>query len=60
MPPEPLAEIFQAIPGIEFPSLLRRFYRLDFGPKPGIATQVPPVVGHAYPLPGPGGRPGWQ
>ena len=49
VPPEQLARIFQSLPGVSFPAVLRRFYRLDFGPEAGIATRVPPVVGRPYP-----------
>lgn len=49
VPPERLADTFQAIPGLSFPHLLRRFTRLDFGPEAGIATQVPPRIGAPYP-----------
>jgi hypothetical protein len=49
VPPERLAEIFQAIPGVHFPHPLRRFTRLDFGPEPGVATTVPPAIGAPYP-----------
>ena len=48
VPPEQLADIFRAIPGLNFPDPLRRFRRLDFGAEAGIATQVPPVVGAPY------------
>lgn len=48
--PETTAAAFRAIPGVNFPEPLRRFHRLDFGPQPGVASQVPPVVGKPYPL----------
>jgi hypothetical protein len=48
--PEDLAETIRSIPGVNFPEPLRRFTRLDFGPEPGIATNVPPIVGEPYPL----------
>jgi hypothetical protein len=48
-PPERLAEVFKAIPGVTFPTPLRRFARLDFGLKDGVATVVPPKVGSPYP-----------
>ena len=40
---------FRAIPGVNPPVPLRRFTRLDFGPDPGVPTNVPPVVGNPYP-----------
>jgi len=49
VPPESLADTFQAIPGVNFPHPLRRFTRLDFGPHEGVATNVPPLVGKPYP-----------
>ena len=48
--PESTAATFQAIPGVNFPEPLRRFYRMDFGPEPGVAAKVPAVVGKPYPL----------
>ena len=48
--PETTAAVFCAIPGVNFPEPLRRFYRLDFGPEPGVASQVPAVVGKPYPV----------
>ena len=50
VPPERLADIFRAIPGLAFPQPLRRFARFDFGPEEGILSTVPPRVGTAYPL----------
>lgn len=50
VPPETTAAAFRAIPGVNFPEPLRRFHRLDFGPQPGVASQVPPLVGKSYPL----------
>lgn len=47
--PERVAETFGRIPGVNFPSLLRRFTRLDFGPDPMVPTKAPPSVGNAYP-----------
>ena len=47
--PERVAEVFKAIPGVNFPEPVRRFSRLDFGPEEGIATTVPPKVGKPYP-----------
>jgi hypothetical protein len=49
VPPERLADVFKAIPGVNFPEPLRRFTRLDFGPEEGIATKVPPAIGKPYP-----------
>lgn len=48
VPPEALVATFLSIPGVAFPHPLRRFTRLDFGPEPGVATMVPPVVGAPY------------
>ena len=48
--PETTAATFRAIPGVNFPEPLRRFYRLDFGPEPGVASQVPAVIGKPYPV----------
>lgn len=48
--PEATAATFRAIPGVNFPEPLRRFYRLDFGPEPGVAAQGPAVLGKPYPL----------
>jgi len=47
--PERVAETFEKIPGVQFPTPIRRFARLDFGPQEGIATTVPPKVGAPYP-----------
>jgi len=49
VPPESLAGIFRAIPGVSFPEPLRRFARLDFGPEEGVSTNAPPMVGKPYP-----------
>jgi len=49
VPPEQLAAIFRAIPGVNVPEPLRRFERLDFGPQAGIATYLPPGPGKPYP-----------
>lgn len=38
-----------AIPGVKTPAVLRRIFRLDFGPDEGVPTQVPPTVGAPYP-----------
>lgn len=48
--PEATAATFRAIPGVNFPEPLRRFYRLDFGPEPGVAAKVPAVLGQPYPV----------
>ena len=48
--PAATAAIFRAIPGVNFPEPLRRFYRLDFGPEPGVAAQGPAVLGKPYPV----------
>jgi hypothetical protein len=50
VPPERVADIFKSIPGVIFPTPVRRFSRLDFGPEAGIATNVPPVIGKPYPI----------
>ena len=47
--PETVWETFKKIPGVKFPTPLRRFTRLDFGPDPAVPTKVPPVVGKVYP-----------
>lgn len=47
--PEAVLETFKNIPGVEFPTPLRRFTRLDFGPDPGVPTKIPAVVGKVYP-----------
>jgi hypothetical protein len=49
VPPERLADTFRSLPGGNFPTPLRRFARLDFGPQAGISTQVPALVGALYP-----------
>jgi hypothetical protein len=49
VPPERIADTFKAIPGVKFPTPLRRFARFDFGPQEGVATTVPPTVGAPYP-----------
>ena len=48
--PETTTATFRAIPGVNFPEPLRRFYRLDFGPEPGVASQVPALIGKPYPV----------
>jgi hypothetical protein len=47
--PERVAETFKLIPGVQFPTPVRRFARFDFGPEEGIASTVPPKVGVPYP-----------
>ena len=47
--PEAVWETFKKIPGVKFPTPLRRFTRLDFGPDPGVPTKTPAVVGKIYP-----------
>jgi len=46
--PSGVAAIITGIPGVNFPEPLRRFRHLDFGPQPGVATNVPPVIGAPY------------
>ena len=48
--PEAVAATIQTIPGVNFPEPLRRFYRLNFGPEPTVASNVPAIVGQPYPL----------
>ena len=48
--PEVAAETLASIPGVNTPNPMRRFQRLDFGPNPRVATNVPVVVGEPYPL----------
>ena len=48
--PEQVADTITAIPGVNFPNPLRRFHRLDFGPEPGVASNVPVIVGEPFPL----------
>ena len=47
---EAAAETLGSIPGVNTPNPMRRFQRLDFGPDPRVATNVPVVVGEPYPL----------
>ena len=47
-PGEVLATL-EKFPSVKHPEPLRRFFRLDFGPEPGIATHAPPLVGAPYP-----------
>ena len=48
--PAATAATFRAIPGVNFPEPLRRFYRMDFGPEPGVAAQGPASLGKPYPV----------
>ncbi len=48
--PAEVAATITAIPGVNFPNPCRRFRRLDFGPEPGVASNVPAAVGEPYPL----------
>ncbi|PKB80345.1 MAG: hypothetical protein BZY88_09085 [SAR202 cluster bacterium Io17-Chloro-G9] len=48
VPPHVATATITWIPGVNSPEPLRRFRRLDFGPKPGVATNVPAVVGAPY------------
>lgn len=50
IPAEDAAQALGEIPGVNTPEPMRRFHRLDFGPTPGVATNVPVVVGQPYPL----------
>jgi len=47
--PESVLETFKRFPAAAFPTPLRRFARLDFGPDPGVPTNVPAVIGKVYP-----------
>jgi hypothetical protein len=47
---------FPKIPGVVYPGTLHLAYPSDFGPEyrtKGILTQLPPVIGKAYPMPVP-------
>ena len=46
--PEIALKTLTSIPGVEAPVHLRRFTRLDFGPDPGVPTNVPPKIGGLY------------
>ena len=48
--PENVSAALKRIPGVNTPEPMRRFNRLDFGPEPGVATNVPVIVGEPYPL----------
>ena len=45
-----VSEALRKIPGVNTPNPYRRFHRMDFGPEPGVATNVPVVVGEPFPL----------
>ena len=49
--PEMLKGVFTSLPGVGFPAHLPQPKRLDFGPEAeqGIATNLPPTAGEAYP-----------
>ncbi|MCH7714464.1 MAG: hypothetical protein IIC99_12670, partial [Chloroflexi bacterium] len=49
VPPAKAAEILRTIPGVKPPAPFRRFARLDFGPDPGVPTQIPAGIGRVYP-----------
>ena len=49
VPPAKAAETLRAIPGVNPPAPFRRFTRLDFGPDPGVPTQIPAGIGRGYP-----------
>ncbi len=50
VPPERVGDVFKALPGVTFPTPLRRFSCLDFGPEAGVPTHVPPLIGKPYAL----------
>jgi len=47
--PAKAAETLRTIPGVNPPAPFRRFTRLDFGPDPGVPTQIPAGIGREYP-----------
>ena len=49
VPPAKAAETLRAIPRVNPPDPFRRFTRLDFGPDPGVPTQIPGGIGRGYP-----------
>jgi hypothetical protein len=49
VPPQRVGETFKSIPGVQFPTPVRRFARFNFGPQEGVASTVPPKVGAPYP-----------
>lgn len=46
---ETVLPFFHKLPGVRTPDPLRRVFRLDFALQEGVATQVPPRIGTAYP-----------
>ena len=50
VPPEELAGLFTAIPGVGFPACPPRVTTVDFGPEAerGIVTILPPIMGKPY------------
>jgi len=46
---EVAADVLQKIPGLELPSPMRQFTRLDFGPDPMVPTKIPAEVGKVFP-----------
>ena len=48
--PDAVSEALRKIPGVNTPNPYRRFHRMDFGPEPGVASNVPVIVGESYPL----------
>lgn len=48
--PERVSATLRTIPGVNTPEPMRRFHRLDFGPEPSVASNVPVIVGEPYPL----------
>ena len=44
-----LADLFRALPGVQFPEHHKIMRRLDFGPDRAVPTVIPPTVGEAYP-----------
>ena len=49
VPPAKASETLRRIPGMNLPAPFRRFTRLDFGPDPGVPTQIPAGIGRVYP-----------
>ncbi|PKB63772.1 MAG: hypothetical protein BZY80_05400 [SAR202 cluster bacterium Io17-Chloro-G2] len=48
VPPAKAAETLRTIPGVNPPAPFRRFARLDFGPDPGVPTQIPAGIGRVF------------
>ena len=44
-----LADWFNGVPGVEFPTHQKIMRRLDFGPDRAVPTVIPPAVGDRYP-----------